>query len=98
MDEQEIHLVQPVSFAHAVFSTETLHPVEVSAKDEQHLVGWLSKRLHTEIKAPDLSSNNFELVGGRLLPSTNRMAAQFMYERSDNIRITLYSKKRRMGQ
>jgi len=93
IDDQTSHLVQPASFAHAIYSTESLHPVEVSAKEEQHLVGWLSKRLHTEIKAPDLSNNNFELVGGRLLPSTNRMAAQFMYERNDRVRITLYIRR-----
>jgi len=33
------------------------------------------------------------LIGGRLLPSTNRMAAQFMYERSDSTRITLYIRR-----
>ncbi|MCK5829855.1 MAG: anti-sigma factor [Methylococcales bacterium] len=92
-DGQETHLVHPASFAHAIYSTETRHPVEVSAKEEQHLVGWLSKRLHTDIKAPDLSKNNFELIGGRLLPSTNRMAAQFMYERKDGNRITLYIRR-----
>ncbi len=93
IDGQETHLVQPASFAHAIYSTETRHPVEVLAKEEKHLEGWLSKRLHTDIKAPDLSKNNFELMGGRLLPSTNRMAAQFMYERKDNTRITLYIRR-----
>jgi len=93
IDDHTSHLVQPASFAHAIYSTESRHPVEVSAKEEQHLVGWLSKRLHTDIKAPDLSKNNFELIGGRLLPSTNRMAAQFMYERNDSIRITLYIRR-----
>lgn len=93
IDKQDIHLVQPASFAHAIYSTETYHPVEVSAKEENHLVGWLSKRLHTDIKAPDLSKNNFELIGGRLLPSTNRMAAQFMYEDSNKSRLTFYIRR-----
>ncbi len=93
IDEKEVHLVQPASFAHAIYSTETRHSVEVLAKEEKHLVGWLSNRLHTDIKAPDLSNNNFNLIGGRLLPSTNRMAAQFMYERSDGSRITLYIRR-----
>lgn len=93
IDGQETHLVQPASFAHAIYSTETLHPVEVSAQQQQHLVSWLSKRLHTDIKAPDLSKNNYQLVGGRLLPSTNRMAAQFMYQDQENGRITLYIRR-----
>lgn len=93
IDDQEIHLVQRASFAHAIYSAENRHPVEVSAQEEHHLVGWLSKRLHTDIKAPDLSKNNYQLIGGRLLPSTNRMAAQFMYQNSNGIRITLYIRR-----
>ncbi|MCF6202748.1 MAG: anti-sigma factor [Methylococcaceae bacterium] len=93
IDGQEVDLVQPASFAHTVYSTETSHPVEVSAKEEKHLVGWLSKRLHTDIKAPDLTKYNFELIGGRLLPSTNRMAAQFMYQKQNGVRITLYIRR-----
>ncbi len=86
----QTHLVQPAAFAHAVYTSEVRHPVEVSGQDEQHLVAWLSKRLHTDIKAPNLSAQGFALMGGRLLPSTNRMAAQFMYERPDGLRVTLY--------
>lgn len=84
------HLVQPAAFAHTVYASEVRHPVEVSGQEEQHLVKWLSKRLHTELKAPKLSGQGYELVGGRLLPSTNRMAAQFMYQREDGKRVTLY--------
>jgi anti-sigma factor RsiW len=89
-DLLEPNLVQPAAFAHAVYTPEVRHPVEVSAEDEQHLVTWLSKRLHTDINAPNLKPLGYRLVGGRLLPSTNRMAAQFMYERKDGQRATLY--------
>jgi anti-sigma factor RsiW len=85
-----MHLVQPAAFAHYVYAAEVRHPVEVPAQEEKHLVTWLSKRLHTDIKAPNLSAQGFELVGGRLLPSTDRMAAQFMYQRADGVRVTLY--------
>ena len=83
-------LVKPAAFAHAIYSTEIRHPVEVSADHEQHLVAWLSKRLNTELQAPNLAMEGYTLVGGRLLPSTDRMAAQFMYERKDGLRVTLY--------
>ena len=89
-DMLQPNLVQPAAFAHTVYTPEIRHPVEVTAGNEQHLVAWLSKRLHTEISAPDLTSQGYMLVGGRLLPSTNRMAAQFMYERKDGLRTTLY--------
>jgi anti-sigma factor RsiW len=87
--EQE-HLVKPAAFAHTVFSPEVRHPVEVTAEQEKHLVKWLSKRLKTEIQAPTLAAQGYTLMGGRLLPSTNRMAAQFMYQHQNGERVTLY--------
>ena len=92
-DTLEFHLVQPAAFAHSVFAPEITHPVEVQATEQQHLVAWLSKRLHTQLKAPILENQGYALVGGRLLPSTNRMAAQFMYERNDGARVTLYTRR-----
>ena len=85
-----MHLVQPAVMAHTIYSSEVRHPVEVTAEQEQHLVKWLSKRMNIPVKAVNLSKQGYELMGGRLLPSTDRMAAQFMYERSDGARITLY--------
>lgn len=87
------HLVQPASFAHAVFTTDARRPVEIRAEQETDLVNWLSSRLHTTIRAPDLSRFGFVLVGGRLLPSTDRMAAQFMYENDHAARVTLYIRR-----
>lgn len=89
----ENELLSPASFAHAVYTTDKTHPVEVKASSKEHLTRWLSSRLHTEIIAPDLKSINYHLIGGRLLPSTNRMAAQFMYEKKDGSRITLYLRR-----
>ncbi|MFZ5620755.1 MAG: anti-sigma factor family protein [Pseudomonadota bacterium] len=86
----EADLMRPAAFAHVVYSPEVRHPVEITADQEAHLVNWLSKRLHTDIRAPNLSALGYHLVGGRLLPSTNRMAAQFMYEDGTASRITLY--------
>lgn len=86
----EADLIRPAAFAHAVYTPERRHPVDVTADQEEHLVDWLSRRLHTQIRAPDLTGLGYHLVGGRLLPSTNRMAAQFMYEDAGGERITLY--------
>lgn len=86
----EADLIRPAAFAHAVYTPERRHAVDVMADQEEHLVDWLSSRLHTRIRAPNLSGIGYHLVGGRLLPSTNRMAAQFMYEDAGGQRITLY--------
>jgi len=76
--------------AHLVYVSEKLHPVEVEADQKAHLVKWLSKRLGHALNVPDLSQQNFSLIGGRLLPSEEGPAAQFMYEDPTGKRVTLY--------
>lgn len=89
----EQQLVMPAAFSHRIYSAEKVHPVEVRADQEQHLAQWLSRRLNTELRAPHLAEQGFALVGGRLLPSTDRMAAQFMYENTRGTRVTLYVRR-----
>lgn len=81
---------QQAAIAHVVYTPEVLHPVEVGAAQQAHLVKWLSKRLGTEVKAPQLGAVGYELVGGRLLPSDSGPAAQFMYQDARGQRLTLY--------
>lgn len=78
------------SIAHAVFSPEVRHPVEVAAADQAHLVQWLSKRLGKQLKIPTLTAQGYELVGGRLLPGDVGARAQFMFQNSAGVRLTLY--------
>lgn len=89
----EQQLVRPAAFSHRVYTSERLHPVEVRADQEQHLNQWLSRRLDADLKAPSLASQGYLLVGGRLLPSSDRMAAQFMYENAQGARLTLYVRR-----
>jgi anti-sigma factor RsiW len=81
---------QQAALAYAVYTPEVRHPVEVPAEQEQHLVAWLSKRLGTEIRAPSLQGEGFQLVGGRLLPGEDSPAALFMYEDEHGKRLILY--------
>ena len=84
--------------AHAVYTPEKRHPVEVSADDEAHLVQWLSKRLGAPLRVPTLAPQGYQLLGGRLLPGEGAPRAQFMYEAADTgaspgvaaPRLTLY--------
>jgi anti-sigma factor RsiW len=86
-------VAERAALAHAVYVPEVRHPVEVPANQEAHLVAWLSKRLGEPIKAPKLTSEGYELVGGRLLPSgQDGPAAQFMYQEAGGSRVTLYVK------
>ncbi len=77
--------------AHEVYASEILHPVEVRADGEQHLERWLSKRLQFDIRVPDISSDGYRLLGGRLLPGDSVSPhALVMYERQDGARLSLY--------
>jgi anti-sigma factor RsiW len=83
-------LARQAAVAHAVYSPEVRHPVEVGAAEQEHLVNWLSKRLGAKLRAPHLSKEGYELVGGRLLPGDNGAVAQFMYQDAKGKRLTLY--------
>ena len=61
-------MARRAAVAHAVYSPEVRHPVEVGADQEQHLVTWLSKRLGLKIKAPKLDEAGMALVGGVAQP------------------------------
>lgn len=86
-------LVEPATFAHRVYSTDLSYPVEIPAMEKASLNRWVSRRMHTELRAPDLSEEGVRLIGGRLLPSTNRMAAQYMYEDAKGQRLTVYVRR-----
>ena len=85
------NLARRAAVAHATYSPEVRHPVEVGADQEAHLVTWLSKRLGTQLRAPKLEAVGYTLVGGRLLPGEDgRPVAHFMYQCNRGTRVTLY--------
>ena len=83
--------------AHAAYVPEVRHPVEVTAREEQHLLAWLSKRLDAPLRAPSLLQSGYQLLGGRLLPAFAGAAsadktspvALLMYENSQGKRLSL---------
>ncbi|GAA4173975.1 anti-sigma factor family protein [Shinella granuli] len=76
--------------AYLIYASEVRHPVEVFADQEAHLARWLGKRLAIDdLKVPDLTTIGFKLVGGRLLPVTDRPGALFMYEDETGRRVTV---------
>jgi len=83
-------LPRQAAIAHAVYTPEVKHPVEVGADQQQHLVAWLSKRLGKQLRPPQLVKQGYELVGGRLLPGDSGPVAQFMYADASGQRLTLY--------
>jgi anti-sigma factor RsiW len=87
---QAASLERRALIAHEVFSVEVKHPYEVAAAEQDHLQKWLSKRVGAEVKIPDLNSEGFSLLGGRLLAGENSPAGQLMYETADKQRLTVF--------
>ena len=76
--------------AYRLYAVEVRHPVEVPGDQRPHLVEWLSKRLGSPLRAPELDKIGLKLVGGRLLPGPTGASAFFMYEGPSGERFTLY--------
>lgn len=91
-------IARRAALAHATYSPEVRHPVEVGADQEPHLVAWLSKRLGGEVRAPKLDGEGMALVGGRLLPRDPGPVAQFMYQNAQGRRVTLYVRTEGLDQ
>ncbi|KAB8063984.1 anti-sigma factor family protein, partial [Janthinobacterium violaceinigrum] len=92
-------LARSAAIAHAVYTPEVRHPVEVGVEQEAHLVQWLSKRLGSNLQPPVLSPLGYRLIGGRLLPGDgDGPVAQFMYEDGSGKRLTLYVARERAGR
>jgi anti-sigma factor RsiW len=93
LEGSRINIAQNAISAHSIYVAEKRHAVEVEAKQEKHLVAWLSKRLGQPIKTPNLLSLGYRLVGGRLLPDDGRPAAHFMYQDDSGARLTAYVRR-----
>ncbi len=83
-------LAQRALVAHANYSAEPRHSVEVAASEKEHLQAWLSTRVGSEFKIPDLQKDGYTLLGGRLLAESNVPAGQIMYENADKQRMTIF--------
>ena len=72
-------LAQRAYEAHETFATDLNHPVEVSALDRPALIRWIQHRLALPVRIPDLRSEGWELLGGRILPGELGPAAYLLY-------------------
>ena len=60
-------LAQEAVANHLVYAEDRARPVELTAAKQADLVRWLSKRLKTPVKVPDLASAGYIFLGGRLV-------------------------------
>lgn len=89
---------QRAAVAHVVYTPDARRPVEVGADQEQALVTWLTKRLGTAVRPPDLHALGYSLIGGRLLPGGKGPVAQFMFGTAQGQRLTLYVTREDAGR
>lgn len=89
---------QRAAVAHVVYTPDARRPVEVGADQEQALVTWLTKRLGTAVRPPDLHALGYSLMGGRLLPGGKGPVAQFMFGTTQGQRLTLYVTREDAGR
>jgi len=81
------------ALVHALYAGDANRPVEIWAAEEQRLVRWLSRRLGFAVRAPELNSLGFALVGGRLVAGNEMPTALFVYENGEKQRLTLQVRK-----
>jgi anti-sigma factor RsiW len=89
-DPAEDLLAEQAIAAHVIYAAEQRHAVEVPASDKDHLQTWLSDRVGLKVVAPDLTTQGFQLVGGRLLPAGQSKAAMLLYQDDKGERISLF--------
>lgn len=81
------------ALTHALYATDINRPVEIWAAEEARLVRWLSRRMGFPVRAPDLNSAGYALVGGRLVAGNEMPTALFVYETPEKQRLTLQVRK-----
>lgn len=88
--DSDDQMAQLAIAAHQTFAADKNRPVEVDGTDQAYLTGWLSKRTGLKLIAPDLTSNGFRLLGGRLVPANGSTAALMLYADEQGNRISVY--------
>jgi anti-sigma factor RsiW len=85
-------LTQEAVANHLVYTEDHGRPVELAADKEADLVRWLSKRLNTPLKVPDLTSAGYQFMGGRLAATDHGPAAMLMYVDASGNRLTVFTR------
>jgi anti-sigma factor RsiW len=73
-------LAQEAATCFEVYAQDRVRPVELRVSESEQLVQWLSNRLQQTIKVPDLATEGYRLLGGRLIATLHGPAAMFMYD------------------
>lgn len=75
--------------AHGVFAEDREAPVEFEGQATTQLLPYLSRRTGAGVLAPNLMAQGLHLLGGRLLPLQDGVAAMLVYEGTGGTRAAL---------
>lgn len=82
-------LAQEAASSYAVYAPDTVRPFEIAGSQKVALDEWVSRRIGRTVRAPDLGSAGFSLLGGRLIATAHGPAGMFLYDNPQGARIAL---------
>lgn len=91
-------IAREAAMSYTVYAADKRRPVEVWATQKDDLTRWLSNRLNRPVSPPDLSSLQYQLLGGRLVATSHGPAALFMYENPRGVRLAIYVRPMSAGE
>ena len=75
---------------HVVYTADRRRPTELGAQQRDDLARWVSNRLNHQVAPPDLSTDGYSYIGGRLAATPDGPAGLFMYDDPQGVRLTVF--------
>ncbi len=83
-------LAQEAVANHVVYTADRRRPTELGAQQREDLARWVSNRLNHQVAPPDLSTEGYNYIGGRLAATPDGPAGLFMYDGPQAVRLTVF--------
>ncbi|WP_131115995.1 anti-sigma factor [Lichenihabitans psoromatis] len=83
-------LIDRAADAYRTYAIDPLRPVEIASAQQAQLDNWFQRRLSIAVHAPDLRSEGWLLLGGRLAPGDLGPGAYFVFENEAGERLGFY--------
>ncbi|SON56718.1 putative anti-sigmaE protein [Hartmannibacter diazotrophicus] len=86
-------LASEAADSYAVYASDHVRPVEITAADSRDLVSWTSDRLRHPLTIPDLERAGYRFMGGRLVATPHGPAVMLMYDDDRGTRLVMVTRK-----
>lgn len=75
--------------AHQNFAYDAVRPVEFSPREMETALAWLSEKMERKLESPKLEALGLEVVGARLVSTSEGPAGLFIYEEANGERLSV---------